>query len=185
MKDAETIRQFIQLRAEGKSYGIIAAELNISKSTCVKWERDLKAEIDELAQIRLDELHTAYRMTTEARIKALGETLEKINSALAEKDLSDLPADKLLTLKLRYTDALKAEYRETPEPEEPDDLNGLLAQYSTLYRQSRSGQIPPAAVKAQLSILSAKSSALKAKTQEDMYCALLRDMYENNRDAPG
>ena len=41
MKDEATKRAFIRLRAEGKSYAAIAAELNISKSTCTAWEREL------------------------------------------------------------------------------------------------------------------------------------------------
>lgn len=106
MKDEATKRAFIRLRAEGKSYTAIAAELNISKSTCTAWERELQAEITEAQQITRDELTTAYRMTAEARVKALGETLESIDNALAQKDLTQLPADKLLALKLKYTNAL-------------------------------------------------------------------------------
>jgi len=106
LKDEATKRAFIRLRAEGKSYTAIAAELNISKSTCTAWERELQAEITEAQQITRDELTTAYRMTAEARVKALGETLESIDNALAQKDLTQLPADKLLALKLKYTNAL-------------------------------------------------------------------------------
>lgn len=106
MKDEATKRAFVRLRAEGKSYTAIAAELNISKSTCTAWERELQAEITEAQQITRDELTTAYRMTAEARVKELGETLDSINAALAQKDLTQLPADKLLALKLKYTSAL-------------------------------------------------------------------------------
>lgn len=106
MKDEATKRAFVRLRAEGKSYTAIAAELNISKSTCTAWERELQAEITKAQQITRDELTTAYRMTAEARVKELGETLDSINAALAQKDLTQLPADKLLALKLKYTSAL-------------------------------------------------------------------------------
>lgn len=106
MKGEAAKRAFIQLRAEGKSYSAIAAELNISKSTCTAWERELGAEITEAQQITRDELTTAYRMTAEARVAELKGTLDSINAALAQKDLAQLPADKLLALKLKYTNAL-------------------------------------------------------------------------------
>ena len=38
MKPLETKKQFISLRAEGRSYAYIGEALNISKATCI-WER--------------------------------------------------------------------------------------------------------------------------------------------------
>lgn len=101
--------QYVQLRAEGKSYEQIARELNISKSTCTEWERALAAQIDEVKRAKLNELIEAYGMTKEARIKNLGDTLEKIDKALQAADFSQVDIDKLLTLKLKYAEQLKAE----------------------------------------------------------------------------
>ena len=41
MKPAELKKEYIRLRAEGKSYSYICEQLHISKSTCTKWERGL------------------------------------------------------------------------------------------------------------------------------------------------
>ena len=116
MKPQEQRAQFIQLRAEGRSYSYIADALHISKSTCTEWERELKTQIAELKQEELNELYNSYYMTKEARIRKLGDTLENIDNALAEADLSQIPAEKLLDYKLRYTEALKGEYTGTSQP---------------------------------------------------------------------
>lgn len=41
MKDQATKEKNIELRASGKSYRAIASELDIAKSTCKAWEREL------------------------------------------------------------------------------------------------------------------------------------------------
>ena len=110
MKPQELKIEYIRMRAEGKSYSTIAKALGLSKSTCTAWERELTDRINELKQEQLDELYDSYYMTKESRIKQLGDTLEDINSALDAKDLENVPADKLLDFKLKYTEALKAEY---------------------------------------------------------------------------
>lgn len=110
MKPQEQKNEFIKLRAEGWSYSYIADTLHISKSTCTAWERELQNAITELKQEHLNELYDSYAMTKEARIKNLGRTLDNINNALDGADLSQIPPEKLLDYKLKYTEALKNEY---------------------------------------------------------------------------
>jgi hypothetical protein len=116
MKPQEEKTEFIKLRAEGKSYGFIADALHISKSTCTSWERELKDQIAQLKREQLNELYDSYYMTREARIKKLGDTLLNINTALDNSDLSAVSPEKLLDFKLKYTEALKAEYIDINPP---------------------------------------------------------------------
>lgn len=133
MKPQETKAEFIQLRAEGRSYRYIAEKLHISKATCTEWERELKGEISELKQEQLNELYSSYYMTKEARIRKLGETLESINTALEGADLTQIPPEKLLDFKLKYAEALKEEYTGGAEPFnfsggiDPKDIVNALA----------------------------------------------------------
>ena len=160
MKDRETKLAFIKARAEGKSYSTITKELGIAKATCTSWEQSLKGEIDALRQAQLEELYTAYNMKREARIKTLGTILHGIDKAIADKPLEEIPADKLLELRLKYGRELKAEYVEPVELDTDDTLDGLLEQYNQLYRESKKGNYSPADVKAQLSILDAKRETI-------------------------
>lgn len=110
MKGHETKARFILMRAEGLSYQNIGKALGISRATCSAWEQELKEQISEQKQDQLRELYQAYYMHREARIKQLGETLLGIESALGEKDLSDVSPEKLLDFKLKFLEALKEEY---------------------------------------------------------------------------
>jgi hypothetical protein len=49
-------------------------------------------------------------MKKEARIKKLGDTLDRVEDALDAIDLRTVPAEKLLDFKLKYTEALQKEY---------------------------------------------------------------------------
>lgn len=102
--------KFIELRAAGLSYEKIGKELHISKVTCVKLENEFAEQISSLKAEQLTELYDNYFMTREARIKKLGGTLSRIDEALSEADLSEMPPDKLLDYKLKYEEALKDEY---------------------------------------------------------------------------
>ena len=117
MKPQEEKAEFIKLRAEGKSYSFIANALHISKSTCTSWERELKDQIAQLKREHLNELYDSYYMTREARIMKLGDTLVNINTVLDKTDLSAVSPEKLLDFKLKFTEALKAEYIDTNPPQ--------------------------------------------------------------------
>ena len=144
MKPQETKTEFIRLRAEGKSYSYIADTLHISKSTCTEWERELKTQIAELKQEQLNELYSSYFMTKEARIKKLGETLENINTALDGADLSQIPPEKLLEFKLKYTEALKEEYTGTGTPfnfSDKIDAKEIITALGDLLNRIRAGEV--------------------------------------------
>ena len=175
MKDRETQLAFIKARAEGKSYSTISKELGIAKATCTSWEQSFRGEIEDLRREQLDELYTTYSMKREARIKALGTTLQRLDSAIAEKPLEELPADKLLELRLKYGRELRTEYTEPVELATDDTLDGILEQYNQLYAESKKGSYSPADIKAQLSILDAKRNTIyniaseKSKEEENLF----------------
>lgn len=145
MKPQETKLEFIKLRAEGRSFGYISEKLGISKSTCNAWESDLKTAISELKQEQLNELYTAFFMTKEARIKKLGETLNKINNTLEAVDFNEIAPEKLLDFKLKYTEALKNEYAGngiTPTPlKEGIDARNILESLENLLERIRAGEV--------------------------------------------
>ena len=166
MKDTKTKEAFITARAEGKSYSAISKELGISKGTYTSWAKELKAEISELRQERLEDLYNTYHMTREARIQKIGDTLREIDKTIEEKDLSEVPAGKLLSLKLKYEQALQAEYIEAQTDDTDDTLESLLEQYNRIYEDARAGKLSASDVKTQLNILEAKKRTLEAMASE-------------------
>lgn len=173
MKPAELKKEYVRLRAEGKSYSAICEQLHISKSTCTKWEKALAAEIDELKRAELAELCESYSMTKEARIRRLGDTLERINAALEQADFSTVDPAKLLDYKLKYTEALKGEYIGTKPALELDsiDAKGILAALGDLLNRVRAGDVTTEQAQKESSILAQLLKAydtveVKAKLDE-------------------
>ncbi len=143
MKPAELKKEYVRFRAEGQSYSSICEQLHISKSTCTKWEKALAAQIDELKRAELAELCESYSMTKEARIRRLGDTLEKINAALEQADFSTVDPAKLLDFKLKYTEALKGEYIGTKPALELDaiDAKSIVTALADLLNRVRAGEV--------------------------------------------
>lgn len=141
MKTAEKRQRFIELRAEGYSYSNIQEELGIAKSTCSKWEKDLEAEIATMKREALATLYDSYHMTKEARIKKLGDTLSKIDTALESADLSEVPPEKLLDLKLKYEEALRKEYAPPAKTLGELDAQGIVTAMGDLLNRVRAGEL--------------------------------------------
>lgn len=169
MKTTEDKLTFIEKRGQGKSYSIISKELSLSKDTCWKWEQELKEEIAQYKGEQLQELYTAYYMTKEARIKRIGDTLTQIETALSKKDLEELTPDKLLDFKLKYTEALKAEYIEINQTPINKDYNAkdILLSMADLFNRTRAGQTTPEQAGRESLILSGILRAYEASILEE------------------
>ena len=144
MKPEDLKLKYIELRASGKSYSSIAKELQISKSTCTKWERELEAEIAKLKREELNTLYECYHMRKEARIKQLGDTLERVEDALQQADLEEVPPEKLLDFKLKYTEALQREYTPTEPAFTFNDRIGIkdiVGAFGDLLNRVRAGEV--------------------------------------------
>ena len=154
MKPTEKKREYIRLRAEGKSYRAIEAEIGVSRSTCSEWEKELRADIDQLKQDNLKELYTQYGMAREARIRRIGETLHRIDEALDSVDLSTLDPAKLLDFKLKYQAALREEYTAAADNANiTGAANDTLEAIQDVYRRIASGDISTDQAKTELNVI--------------------------------
>lgn len=83
-------------------------------------------------------------MTKEARIKKIGDALQRIDDALATADLSEMSPEKLLDMKLKYQGALKDEYvpvgNTTPLKKDFTEKD-ILNAFGELLNHVRSGEI--------------------------------------------
>lgn len=105
----EEKQRFIELRAQGWSYDRIAQELGRAKQTLVDWGREFKEEIANLKALELDKLYQEYYLTKESRLQTFGQMLTRIKDELLNRDLSEVPTDKLLELFLKYNSQVKEE----------------------------------------------------------------------------
>ena len=153
MKTADKKLEFIRLRAEGKSYRAIEAEIGVSRSTCSEWEKDLSSDIARLRQENLEALYNEYGMMREARIRRIGETLRRIDTALEAVDLSTLTPEKLLDFKLKYSAALREEYTSAANTDATGAASDTLEAIQDLYRRIATGETTSEQAKTELSIL--------------------------------
>lgn len=152
MKQQEHKTEFIRLRAEGKSLRSIASEIGVSKSTLSEWDKQLSAEVSQLRRENLEELYSSYGMAKEARIQRIGDTLRRIDEALAQVDLSALSPEKLLDYKLKYQAALREEYT-APAAEVSGEAEGTLEALRDLYRRTASGDLSIDKAKAEAALI--------------------------------
>ena len=144
MKPQELKQEYIRLRAEGRSYSYIAQELHISKSTCTKWEQTLGEDIAQLKKEQLNTLYEEYSMKKEGRLQHLGNQLSRQEDTFLATDLTEVPPEKLLDLKLKYREALQKEYITTqPAFKLKDSINprDIVTALGDLLDRVRAGEI--------------------------------------------
>jgi hypothetical protein len=137
METIDTKRRFIELRAKGYSFDKIAKEIGKAKQTLLDWSRDLDQEIAQAKALELDSLYEAYSLYKEARLKTLGEILSKLKKEVDQRDLTDLPTDRLLDLFLKYEGVVKESliepvFKSSREIEEEKEDRLLLEELTSL-----------------------------------------------------
>ena len=101
--------RFIELRTSGRSYEDIGTELSTPVGTLVAWANELKKELANSRTLRAAEIEERYPVGKAKRVEVFGGRLNAILAELEKRDLSDVPTDKLLSLALKYGDALRSE----------------------------------------------------------------------------
>lgn len=167
MTNAEKKARFIQMKAEGESYSTIAQALSISKATCTRWNKELESSITPQEQETLTELQEQYNGTKQARIKAYGQSLQRISQALEIADLTAVAPDKLLELQLKYIKALQAE--NVPQNQRPElkatnlTVNDIIGALEATRTALQSGDITIEQAREETAILTAELKAIEKK----------------------
>ena len=131
MGDLEDKEKFIELRAKGWTFDKIAKELHKRKATLIDWSKELESEIANRKAIELEVLYEKHYLLKEQRIEKLGNLLNKIINEINNRNLKDIPTDKLFDLLLKYNKEIKEEmiepvYKSTMEIENERQSYELL-----------------------------------------------------------
>jgi transcriptional regulator len=137
MELIKTKQRFIELRAKGWSFDKIAKELGKAKQTLIDWSKELQDEIANSKALELEALYESYYLLKENRLQTFGAMLTKIKKEVEQRDLSDVPTDKLLELLLKYNNQVKEEiiepiYKSSKEITEDRQDKELLEELTTL-----------------------------------------------------
>jgi len=81
-------KQFITLRADGKTFDSIAKKLNKAKSTLIQWSKIYETEINDMVFLSMQSLKEEFKHTQRQKYKQLLEHLAKVDKAITEIDLT-------------------------------------------------------------------------------------------------
>ena len=95
MIDIEKQNRIVELLGKGKSQRTVADELGIGLQTVVRWERELKEQIENVRVTEFDALLERYQLTVQAQIERYGIELARVTEELQKRDLADVPTPKL------------------------------------------------------------------------------------------
>ena len=109
MKDVTKKQEFIELRAKGMSFAKISAQIEVSKPTLIEWSKELELEVSNLKAIEMDALYEQHRLTKESKIKRLSQQLNKIETEIESRKLTDIPTSKLFDLYSSLLSTIKEE----------------------------------------------------------------------------
>ena len=98
MKDTQTKERFMELRAQGLPLVKIAAEINVSKTTLINWDKGFKEEIDNLRAMELEAMYDKYDLSTRKKVEFFGDVLSRIQRELETRDLSTVSTEKLFAM---------------------------------------------------------------------------------------
>ena len=169
--------RFVELKANGQSLRAIAEELHVAKSTLSLWEQELRLEIARHRAERLQDVYKEYGLLKEARIKALGTALQNIDKELSKRDLTQVPTDKLLDYKLRYTHALSEEYVPLSTRDnfgQKLDTQAILDRLDDLYQRVRNGETTKEYAQSELVVLTGLMKAYETSELEERVAKLQR-----------
>jgi hypothetical protein len=108
MTDSDTIARFILLRSQGWSFNRIAAELNVSKPTLIKWSRQHQFDIANLRATETEALAERLFRQRQERWEVLARQLKRIEDEIEERELDEIPVARLHSIAA----ALRAEIKE-------------------------------------------------------------------------
>lgn len=96
----QIMKQFLEMRMEGKTNDEIAAELGVSRQTLFNWSKDRNvSDLMRFAHMaRLQSIAKKYQLNREAAVEFHGIFLQKCREELETRNLDDLPTEKLWNL---------------------------------------------------------------------------------------
>lgn len=109
MKDTDTKHKFIEMRAEGLSFDAITKELNVSKTTLIKWSKEMELDIHNFKAMKYQAVLESYNLTKIHRLKALAKMLSRVEQELESRELKDIATDKLIDMQSRLLTKISSE----------------------------------------------------------------------------
>ena len=112
MHNTESHHRFIDLRAQGWSLARIAADLQVGKSTLIRWQRKHHRQIADLKNVELEALQEKFLASHEVELSRLTSHLNRVESILASRKLECISTEFLFSM----AGALRSQIRKQKVP---------------------------------------------------------------------
>ncbi|HRP01651.1 MAG TPA: helix-turn-helix domain-containing protein [Candidatus Kapabacteria bacterium] len=96
MIENEVKLEFVKLRASGLSYEKISQELKISKSTLIKWSKELSKEIANLKFFEMENLIRLHQLSFQEKATALLSKIKDVYSEIEVRPLQEMTVKELI-----------------------------------------------------------------------------------------
>jgi len=123
-KTTEEKARFIELRGKGLSYDKIAQEIEVSKSTLMKWSLDFETEIEQAQALEFQGIFEQYSIMRKSRVESLSSLLSAclVELKKREHNLESLSTDKLFSMVVQLENRLQEESQVRVEPSNAFDF---------------------------------------------------------------
>ena len=101
MKDTKKKHQLVELRGQGKSQRTVAKELGIGLQTVVRWERELREQIENQKAIDLDALLERHQLTSQAQIERYAVEIARLDEEIQMRPPTDVSTPKLYDIRIK------------------------------------------------------------------------------------
>jgi hypothetical protein len=76
----------MELPGQGLPLAKKAAEIEVSTTSLINWDRDLKEEIDNLKAVELEAMYDKFYLSTRKQVEFFGDILRRIQRELETRD---------------------------------------------------------------------------------------------------
>lgn len=91
-------QKFMVLRAEGKSFDAIAKRISVSKPTLLKWSKELKDQIEEIANTIQEQFIVEQKIKRTLRAQKISAELDEAYDALSKTDYTNMTKKDLIKI---------------------------------------------------------------------------------------
>ncbi len=102
MYPEEIKMKFLELRIQNLSLDKISKEINVSKQTLIKWNREFSSEITEWKETILEQKLEQYGLSISGQLDLINERLNTIQKELDKNETLDLDPKELMQMEIQY-----------------------------------------------------------------------------------
>lgn len=117
----DKVRAILLARAQGESLRAIARANGVATQTALEVCKEHKPLLQKLQAAYFEELYSSIGLVWAERLRRKAELLRRVDDELAQRDLADVPTDKLAAMQLKLEESASAMLVQPDFEDSPDE----------------------------------------------------------------